>query len=39
VYAISCARDDVENRLKELRDGLELGRTSCSRFWANQVRC
>jgi hypothetical protein len=28
----------VENRLKELHDGLALGRTSCSRFWANQFR-
>lgn len=26
------------NRLKELHDGLALGRTSCSRFWANQSR-
>ena len=38
VYAIYCARGDVENRLKELHDGVALGRTSCSRFWANQLR-
>jgi hypothetical protein len=38
VYAIYCERGDVENRLKELHDGVELGRTSCSRFWANQLR-
>lgn len=38
VYTIYCQRGDVENRLKELHHGLELDRTSCSRFWANQVR-
>ena len=38
VYAIYCQRGAVENRLKELHDGLALGRTSCSRFWANQFR-
>ena len=38
VYAIYCQRGDVENRLKELHHGLELDRTSCSRFWANQLR-
>ncbi len=38
VYAIDCQRGDVENRLKELHDGLALGRTSCTRFWANQFR-
>jgi hypothetical protein len=37
-YAVYCQRGDVENRLKELHDGLALGRTSCSRFWANQFR-
>ena len=35
---IYCARGDIENRIKELLDGLQLGRTSCSRFWANQLR-
>ncbi len=38
VYAGYCQRGDVENRLKELHKGLALGRTSCSRFWANQFR-
>jgi hypothetical protein len=38
VYTSYCQRGDVENRLKELHDGLALGRTSCSRFWANQFR-
>src|SRR6266542_362095 len=35
---IYCQRGDVENRLKELHHGLELDRTSCSRFLANQFR-
>ncbi|HEX9705614.1 MAG TPA: IS1380 family transposase [Gemmatimonadales bacterium] len=35
---VYCARGDVENRIKELHDGLQLGRTSCTRFWANQLR-
>jgi hypothetical protein len=38
VYAIYCARGDMENRLKELHHGLEMDRTSCSAFWANQLR-
>lgn len=39
VYAdIYCARGDSENRLKELHHDLAFGRTSCSRFWANQLR-
>lgn len=38
VYATYCQRGDMENRLKELHDGLALGRTSCSQFWANQFR-
>ncbi|TKB77777.1 MAG: IS1380 family transposase [Nitrospira sp.] len=38
VYASYCQRSDMENRLKELHDGLALDRTSCSRFWANQFR-
>ena len=33
-----CRRGDIENRIKELDHGLALGRTSCSRFWANQLR-
>lgn len=35
---IYCARGDVENRIKELHDGMQIGRTSCCRFWANQFR-
>jgi hypothetical protein len=35
---IYCARGDSENRLKELHHDLAFGRTSCSRFWANQLR-
>lgn len=35
---IYCARGDVENRIKELKDGLEIDRTSCTRFLANQLR-
>ncbi len=35
---VYCARGDSENRIKELHDGLQLGRTSCCRFWANQFR-
>jgi Transposase DDE domain group 1 len=35
---VYCARGDIENRIKELHDGLHLGRTSCGRFWANQLR-
>ena len=35
---VYCQRGDMENRLKELHHGLELDRTSCSRFLANQFR-
>lgn len=35
---VYCARGDSENRLKELKHGLAFGRTSCTRFWANQLR-
>lgn len=37
-YAVYCQRGDMENRLKELHDGLAMDRTSCSRFWTNQFR-
>ncbi len=33
-----CHRGDIENRIKELHHGLEIDRTSCSRFLANQLR-
>lgn len=35
---VYCPRGDAENRIKELLGDLALGRTSCSRFWANQFR-
>ena len=38
VYEIYCGRGDMENRIKELKEGLGLDRTSCARFLANQVR-
>jgi hypothetical protein len=34
---VYCQRGDIENRIKELH-ALEIDRTSCSRFWANQFR-
>jgi Transposase DDE domain group 1 len=33
-----CRRGDIENRIKELHHGLEMDRTSCHGFWANQLR-
>jgi hypothetical protein len=33
-----CARGDTENRIKELKQDLEMDRTSCSDFGANQLR-
>jgi hypothetical protein len=36
--AIYAARGDSENRLKELHHALAFGRTSCTRFWPNQLR-
>ncbi len=38
VYELYCQRGDMENRLTELHHGLEMDRTSCSRFLANQLR-
>ncbi len=38
VYQIYCGRGEVENRLKELHHGLEMDRTSCTHFLANQFR-
>ena len=38
VYDIYRGRGDCENRIKELKNGLALDRTSCTRFWANQFR-
>jgi hypothetical protein len=33
-----CSRGEIENRIKELQLGMEIERTSCTRFWANQFR-
>ena len=38
VYEVYRGRGDSENRIKELHHGLELDRTSCSGFLANQLR-
>lgn len=35
---IYCYRGDIENRIKELHHGLEIDRTSCCDFLANQFR-
>ena len=35
---VYCARGDIENRIKELKLGLEIDRTSCTSFKANQFR-
>ena len=35
---VYCGRGEVENRIKELHHGLEIDRTSCSAFMANQLR-
>jgi hypothetical protein len=35
---IYCARGDAENRIKELKDGLQIDGTSCTGFLANQLR-
>ncbi len=35
---VYCRRGEIENRIKELQLGLEIDRTSCTRFWANQFR-
>jgi len=33
-----CKRGEIENRLKELHHGMEIDRTSCPKFFANQFR-
>lgn len=38
VWDIYCQRGDSENRIKELKNDLEIDRTSCTSFLANQVR-
>ncbi len=38
VYQRYRERGEIENRIKELHYGLQIDRTSCTRFWANQFR-
>lgn len=38
VWQFYCKRGDSENRIKELKNDLEIDRTSCTRFLANQAR-
>jgi hypothetical protein len=38
VYQRYRQRGEVENRIKELHYGLQIDRTSCTSFWANQFR-
>jgi Transposase DDE domain group 1 len=35
---VYCMRAEIENRIKELHHGLEIDRTSCTSFLANQLR-
>ncbi len=35
---VCCRRGEIENRIKELQVGLDIDRTSCTWFWANQLR-
>ena len=36
--SVYCGRGDSENRIKELKNDLQMDRTSCSLFTANQLR-
>lgn len=36
--SVYCGRGDSENRIKELKNDLQMDRTSCSSFTANQLR-
>lgn len=38
VYSYYCGRGDQENRIKEFKNDISGGRTSCHRFLANQFR-
>jgi hypothetical protein len=38
IYEIYCQRGEAENRIKELKCDLEIDRTSCSSYVANQAR-
>lgn len=35
---VYCARGDMENRIKEVQSGLFSDRTSCHKWWPNQLR-
>ncbi len=35
---VYCPRGEIENRIKELHEGMQIGRTSCTSFWANAFR-
>ena len=35
---VYCQRGEVENRIKELKAGVEMDRASCTSFYANQFR-
>ncbi len=34
----SLSAGDIDNRIKELHDDMQIGQTSCSNFWANTFR-
>jgi hypothetical protein len=38
IYELHCQRGEAENRIKELKNDLEIDRTSCSSYVANQAR-
>ena len=38
LYNVYRGRGEIENRIKELHHGLEIDRTSCTSFLANQLR-
>jgi hypothetical protein len=38
IYELYCQRGDSENRIKELKHDLQIDRTSCTSFTANQLR-
>ena len=38
IYEMYCQRGEAENRIKELKKDLEIDRTSCSSYVANQAR-
>ena len=38
IYELYCQRGDSENRIKEPKGDLEIDRTSCTSFNANQLQ-